>query len=618
MPKEQRALKDSFVKIVFMLATVGGVQLVCSHAQDLSFLSLILLSTLIALPIWFYKIEYSLFARRAILTAGGQDGSIIKRVLWQGQLSKAFSLLVSFTFAILLISFGSLFEPEYWLIIYVDVFIISLIMHFSSHIIEDESNAEAQGIFHRRFAHGTNLIIIVFATSFFDFYFIGAPDLRGMDWHIIFQNELNYYTTTSANEWLGWIIGVKSGIDSLAWYLMQVYIPEIHSLTVKIIAWSLFLIPTAISVSFILFVLLGCLTILDHKEKKDWKLLGETVSSKSFMAALLLLASFYFYGTYAIATTDWSKVIQSANTQLSKIDFCDRESISKNQRNITLTLNSQIDRKTQVTEEEINQLIQEKLSPIFAFAEQGVDSYLDWYYSVSGEYFRLYVAGKSLATDSNEYITMMSNKTQQYLFDETGVSKQIEALDFEATNIVKQHLLNPYQLLLSEDYCTLKSTTASAHSFEGNFNTAGAMAPVTLLRLSGKGVSKRIATAIAGKALAKGATKMVAKKAVSGGAVWAGVAMGATLGAAGGPVLAFAGGFGGALAVWFGVDIAFITTEEHFYRDGMRSEMMVTIEEQRVILEQQLKEKYAYQVQLISNQLQGVVTDTFIPARDGL
>jgi len=639
--QEKKPEKSSITQLITLLTTVGAVQLISSYAASISLFTLIFLSSVLAIPIWFYKVEYSLFARRAVLSAGAKGGSYIKDTLWLAQFSKAFTFLVSFTFALLLIAFSSLFQFEHWLVIYIDVLVIVAIIHFSRTMLQSQSKEESQGIFERKFLHLINLILITLIISSLDFFVIGAPDIRGMELQDIFQNEFNHYTSTAENKWSGWLIGAKAGLDSLGWYFMQVYIPEIPDTMVKIIAWLLFIVPSAISVAFILFILLGSLSLLEHKEKKDWKVLGETIASKSFMVTLLVLAIFYFYGTYAISTIDWSKVSAAAKVQISKINFCDRDAISDNKENIAHELNSQIKQQAQLTEEEINLLIEEQLAPIFVTAEQGVDKYLDWYYSVTGEYHRLAMGAKQLATGSDDFVVMMSEKTQLHLFDETGVSESLDALDVEITQLMTQRLLASEsntlassQKLLAEDTCTFKASTVEAKGLEGDLNSAGVMGYVTLGRLGAKEVSRRVSTAIVGKALAKGATKVVAKtatkavakKVVTGGSVIAGATTGATAGAAVGSVVPIVGtaiggavgGVIGAAAAWFTVDKVLIEAEEFIYRDEMRDEMLASLNERRELLEEELKVTYASQVRGISMQLQSVVSDTFIPARDGI
>ena len=72
--------------------------------------------------------------------------------------------------------------------------------------------------------------------------------------------------------------------------------------------------------------------------------------------------------------------------------------------------------------------IDDGLDHIFEDVEKGIDGYLDWYYTVIGEYQRLVAA---VTTDIS---TLMLEKMEFYLFNGTNFTEQIEALDEKVEN----------------------------------------------------------------------------------------------------------------------------------------------------------------------------------------
>jgi hypothetical protein len=71
---------------------------------------------------------------------------------------------------------------------------------------------------------------------------------------------------------------------------------------------------------------------------------------------------------------------------------------------------------------------------LFAKVEQGVDAYLDWYFTVIGEYERL------AALSVGNFGALMTEQLQRYLFDESGFADGLAALGAELDAVLNDQL----------------------------------------------------------------------------------------------------------------------------------------------------------------------------------
>lgn len=631
--------KSTFIvilsQVLLLLISVLFVQVISSYAMKFELSTMLILSFVVAIPIWLYKVESALFDRRAILSAAAKDTGEVKGLLWAGNFKSAFIFVVSYFYAILIISFGGLFQIEHWFVIYADVFVIVGTLHYSRNFFNKESKSQYAGLFSRRFLHGVNVVLITLCITYLDFSMIGAPDYRLMEWNGVFQQEFNRHFDDSSNALVGALAGIKAGADGLGWFLMQNFSIQISEYSLKAIAWLLFLIPSAISATFILFILLGALSLAEHKERKDWKVFGDTLTSKSFMGTLLVLTGVYFYAVYSLSQVDFYAVAKNASDKLSWVDFCNRDDTSKKQEDIANKLNQDFEKKLNLTELKVNRLIEEELKSIFISTESGVDDYLDWYYTVTAEYDRLL----SVVLPGADVVKMMNDKVQHHVFEGTQFTQKIDDLDLKINQIINSDLnvaesqtVSKAKLLLQADECTLKASIHQLKGFEGDLSNAGAAGGAAVAaRVSTKAIGKKAGAAIMAKIFGKSSMKLaikflgkfaIKKGVATAGGVSGGAAIGATIGsvvpilgtAAGGVV----GGIIGGITTWLVVDKILIEAEEIGYRDEMRQEMVDALNEQRPVVEKELKEAYATRIRFIAHYMHGTIDKRFVPARDGM
>lgn len=227
-----------------------------------------------------------------------------------------------------------------------------------------------------------------------------------------------------------------------------------------------------------------------------------------------------------------------------------------------------------------------------------VDSYLDWYYSLKGEYTRI----AKLMTGEIE--TYMERTLAEKLKEEEAFKPIAVALD--AAFAMRQTAATEYQQsvkeILDKGRMSVPESSVKAIAnigLDGILTLPSHADEVTLRsRLASgavaTGVGGAVAAKIASKGMFKAAAKALSKVAVSKAT---GTAVGAGVGMAAGSFIPGAGTIiggviGGVLAGLF-VDKALLKLEEAISREGFKNEILVTIGESRMNLKDGLFQPYS-------------------------
>ncbi|WP_045221128.1 hypothetical protein [Desulfonatronum thioautotrophicum] len=237
--------------------------------------------------------------------------------------------------------------------------------------------------------------------------------------------------------------------------------------------------------------------------------------------------------------------------------------------------------------------LEQQVDPAFDTLEANVDGYLDWYYSLPGEYARIMnlligqiedymlrklkeslLAGepfKDLETALSQAMAEHDRAMREYqeaaqrIMDENRVTSPEDAHKVNVERRISlDEVLNP----------SMHTDVIGFHTRIGGSAAAGVVSAA---------VAKKIAGKVAGKNVFKLAAKSLAK--VVAGKT-AGTAGGASAGAAvglafGGPVGAIAGGVLGAVAVGVSVDKMLLMLESAVSREDFKQEILAAVQEAR-------------------------------------
>lgn len=246
--------------------------------------------------------------------------------------------------------------------------------------------------------------------------------------------------------------------------------------------------------------------------------------------------------------------------------------------------------------------LQSQAEVAFDTMEVHVDDYLDWYYSLGGEYARI---GSLLTGNLEAFMTakleealMQGEAFQQVeLALNSALNEHSEAQQYyqeAATRIMQANAVTPndtgYEVVqtmsladvlqppLHQDMIRLQSRLLTS---TGSGALAGVMSAVIVQKIVGKVIGKNVFK-VAAKALGKVVvSKSVGAAAGAGAGAGTGAVIGSVVPGIGTVVGAAVGGIVGAIAVGLTVDKVIIELEEYVSREEFRQEILSAIAEAR-------------------------------------
>ena len=265
---------------------------------------------------------------------------------------------------------------------------------------------------------------------------------------------------------------------------------------------------------------------------------------------------------------------------------------------------SQLDKQTK---KEIEIMIKEKIDKVYAPVYKNIDNFVDFHYSLKGDYTELFMAlnGKieEMITDK---LFKPANFNENFQIALNDINSNITKLVKENYKQIKSKLKN--QLDLSENEINYLLNNILKYSIndtinrykEYNYNsfrvissTAGATLGATLM-------AKVLAKKISQKILIKAGAKVATKTALSAGGATTGAGTGFLVG---GPIGAAIGGLIGGTIAWFASDEIVIHLDKYLNSKEFKQEIIKMIDTQKENTIKLLKIIYIQNLEKLHNSL---------------
>ncbi len=290
-------------------------------------------------------------------------------------------------------------------------------------------------------------------------------------------------------------------------------------------------------------------------------------------------------------TARTQKIIKPAKRYIEKLLPTDiiKDNLNNHQSKINATLNSGI--------EEMNSVINTQIDGFFNIVEYNVDKFLDWHYSIKGDYseLALFIAKKTGLNAEDAVANVLQEKLlgkdyKQRLDAITKrLSKTYASLLNQHEKFVSETALKGVDTDLSQNAKILDTLGDEvARKLKANFTGAiGATAGVSGLAIAAKLTPKLVAK-IGAKLGAKVGGKFLAKigTAVSGSWTCGPFAPACTIG------------------LWFGSDAVINFIDEWIHRDDFKKEILNNINEVKENLKNSYKQQFNDSFVKISQELQ--------------
>jgi len=579
---------------------------------------------LVAWPLWYHRREVVLFERRAVLAGVATRDGWVRRRFWAGHLTQVLQVFVALAWATLLLALASLLGPEHWAVLAADVLFLSLIIDPVQRRVGGQVQADKVGAFSRRWPlFAINLVFLTLAFLLVDFFVAGAPDTRGMPWHAVAEETFRQFGLGAGCAPAGWLVGVLATVEQLAWHASQLVIPSLPDPTLKLAAWTVVLAQAGLVAYLYTRLQLGVVAMFDRTAGAGDARGGDTFSL-AFFYTILFLAVPYLYAALKLADLDPRALQAGAERVVAWANPCDTEPAAR--AALLGALGDDLARARAQAQAEADRAVDAALDALFADVEEGVDRYLDWYFTVIGEYERL------AASVAGDFGALMSEQLETHLFGDTrfaerleAASDAIEASSASAMAAAAGRLGERAAAEVKSEPCRLDGVSLHAlgdlerdRMRAAMATTGGAAAGVVTAKLLAKNAGAMVAGKVAAKKgfkVAAGiAGKVAAKK---GGSILLSATAATALCAPTGPMAVLCGVVAGTVT-WLTIDKAMVEIDEALFRDEMRAELLETVAEQRAALADALRMQHAAAIDGYALQIHNRLEGAFVPARDGM
>jgi len=542
-----------------------------------------LLCLLFTLLIFQYAYAIALLKRRAFLNEVFKEKSPLKQTLWRSALTQLFYVVVSLMLSITLLLLVSLFDTIDWLVILAMVLGYFFIDNIQRKKLHNQIKAQHHlGVTHR-FTFVSIFAIQAILLTGFQLLYGTHTDVMDTTFTELFQHHFNQFSTEK-HPIIGFALSWVHTVNDAVWYVATLLT---HTKTSDSAKWAMMIglvLYNAIKVAMVWYALLGVSMLIEKQHQRHWRILGKDTFTQSFVVTIL---------TLAIATT----LIYGLGTQQNGFihnqtssNASNRERCTEPQQQIINTLFNGLETELVQGIPPINESIQQafanNLNASFSSLEHRVDDYLDWHFSVTGEYARLLALSKNasgLWGEANHLNRLINDKMTHFYGEKLQgiLSFQLQKADTLLTNELGTLLtteLEKFRFKVQQDSCLrMEEKNGALNPIFNSDPMAGAgsmagLSAVAAAKLANQAMAKKTIGSIAAKLAVKSTAKTAAKAATASSAASAGTACG--------PFTLVCGTALG-VGTWIGVDLAASKVDEKLNREELKAEIMASLQAQQ-------------------------------------
>lgn len=609
-PRHRRALAS----VALTLAATAMLYALSRQTATAPCGLLLLVVVALAWPIWRDQREHALFERRAMLAGLTEAASRLRRWFWAGRLASVLQVFSALCWAALLLALAGLLDPLHWLVLAVDAAVLALLVGPVTDWLGREMRSGQAGRAARRWPLAwINMGLLGLMLFVVDFALVGAPDTRGLAWHQVADQAFLKVYAPATCALAGGLVGGLAALDALAWHAAEILIPGLPNPALKGAAWAIFLLQAGAIAFAVTRLQLGLLALLDEREAAP----AAAESSRIFVVTVGVLLLLAVALTPTWRGFDPAALAARARQTIAWVNPCRTDPAQ------LATLQTRLDGQLQALRGRESSHLRGRadaaVEALFGEAEGRVDAYLDWYFTVLGEYQRL---GAVL---TGGYAEVMRRELERRVFGEAfgarleQASREITAESQGRLGAAAKAFGGQLQAGLQASPCLRGEidlaalgeierdawrASSAAFGGAGVAVAAGLMARRAATAATTRAASQRVfqgAASLAGRAVTKrsGTTLLAA---ASGAAVCGPLA----------PLCALAGG----AVAWITFDQALIRIDELRFRDEMRAELIASLQAQKVELASQFRAQHEAALDQALVGLQQSVQRAFVPARE--
>ena len=578
----------------------------------------IFLCVVILVTGWFiyhYLEPFLLIRRRALLKELFTDKSWLRRFFWRGEFLRAVTGIKALILAALAISLLAGAAPYEKIALASGLPFLAVIAVISWKLLAPQLVPQYRFATALRFGYWASFAIVLAGMTWWAIVEYEVPRTALLDWRDVAQIAYEEALANSTWKPFGALIGVNSAITASVWHLLQVvHVAEVWGLFGYLTVCALMLTWLGVKLAIIWLIPLGIAAAIYRQKLGGWRILGDGQLARGYAISLSLLFIIYLaltqiaLGPHNSVPTPYA--VTNGPTAEADCDSPIGELVIQLDKELPTWRSTQ----QSAFDLRVQDLVSRNMDAAFETAEQGIDLFLDWNYSVTGQYQQLLYMGMSV-TGTRQLQDFITEQLDAYIQNDFNIAlgNISQALEQELTTEIRalwQAQAGFIDQLARDNQCTSGLPDLSDLSIYMEKSLVGAGSGAAILsarigtstgaRIVGRQAISRFLTALGGKLVAR--APYVLASAWIGKLCGPGVIVCA-------PALA--------ITAWVVTDILINMGDEALNRDRMREEMLAALQEDRESVEAALVDTYHALSALIFSDIERFQGEVFNPLRDG-
>lgn len=592
--------------LVAVVVLLGGKVLPLESVNEFAFIALLIALSLLGYQ---YLDAVRMLRRQAFLSHVYKPEGRIRRLFWDSLWLRIVYTLVSVVSAVIALMLIAQLQALEWLILFIGIGTFVLIALLVFRLLSNETQPQYHVAIVLRVSAWINLILLAVALAIVQIFWLEVPDTRYLT---VFEVAERSWQVEAAIPIVGWLLGTAAVLQDVSWHLLQQASRVEANMGLKASAWFLILSVNALKLASLQVVLLGIPSIAQQMQLHGWQATSKRVFRKSYVLTLIALLLLYI----GLNHVPWQQLKTAVTSTPVEVvhDPCAEVFIAREQQQLEQQVQRELSAQQLTSSRRMQAHITIAVTRAFQQAEDGVDAFLDWNFSIQGQYQQLgYLLSASVTSAKfNDYL---SNKMNEY------IGAELSPALMQANTALNQTFASEMRRAVAAQSEFLETLLANSQCFEQpelTFSVGEYMDKSLVgLGIAGGAVALRFATAAGTRAAGRAGIRRAIAALFTRSASRAGAVGTGSSGALCGPAFwvctpAIIAG------TWFAVDYGLNKADEAINRERMRDEMLASLRDDQTEAIRELQEFYELALNDFYSELEEAQQRQFNIRRDGL
>jgi uncharacterized membrane protein len=549
-------------------------------------------------------IQLKLQERRCFRECYFQKNSFLSKMFSSKILVIIFYILLSVMMSVTTIYSVIDFSDELWIYLIIHIFIVVILYKSLLKIFSKVITDRYLPLFAREWSINISTIFLLGA-----FVYITLNTYEPSYLSDTLQDTITKasHSIGSQCEYIDTILRIKIELDSTFWWITNKATYFIKDKMLNSIVWIVFIIINSIALLGLNRFIVQIVHTIDKfsttkTDEKNSLFYRLSLFEKLFWSTIFaLFLAFMIFNIMAIFNAPQNHPQIDKNSTISQrwVDkYIASDKIRDNLNDSQYLINNNLNSELRVVYEQID--IQ--MSELFKPAKDNVDKFLDFHYSVAGEY--------------TELGAMAMGDMQKLIREKLFGSDFAERLALSSENISKTYAQGiDRHLTLIDTYAKkdvdIELNAQALEILQRDINSSKLLQKEKLGALLAVRFGPKLMQPIVTKLVAAGTAKVATKSATKAGAKIVAAGSGVAAGTICGPFVWVCAPVA-AVSLWVATDIAVVSADEYISRDDFKREILASLTDKEKILKKNYKELYYHAFNDFSKEVKQHYTDASI------